>query len=46
MIKHDFNYYLKNKDLYFSNNPFPHWIIDGMFDEKKLNKISSTPRIN
>ena len=45
MIKHDFNYYLKNKDLYFSNNPFPHWIIDGMFDEKKLNKISSTPEL-
>ena len=43
MVNNDLKYYLSNKDQYFNNDPFPHWVIDGMFNEKKLNKISSTP---
>ena len=45
MINKDFNYYVENMKQFYSNDPFPHWIVDDMFDEKKLSEISSSKEL-
>ena len=44
ILKRDLNRFLNNKKYYFSD-PFPHWIIDGIFDEFYLSQISNTERL-
>ena len=45
MLANELNYFLKSKEEFFSSKPFPHWVIDGMFDDALLSEISSTPHL-
>ena len=42
MINGTFDDFLDKKESYYSDNPFPHWVIDNMFDDSIIGEVANS----